>query len=66
MLLAKRSGYWEVAHRILKAASIGGVQAHDARIAALCLFHGIPELWTADRGFQRFPALKTRNPLMPR
>jgi predicted nucleic acid-binding protein len=37
---------------------------HDARIAALCLSHGVCELWSADRDFSRFPALRTRNPLV--
>ena len=37
---------------------------HDARIAALCLSHGVRELWSADRDFSRFPALRTRNPLV--
>lgn len=37
---------------------------HDAKIAAICLSHGISELWTADRDFSRFPALKTHNPLI--
>lgn len=60
----ERPGYWDQAHRIIEAASIRGAQVHDARIAALCLFHGVAELWTADRDFQRFPNLKTRNPLV--
>jgi predicted nucleic acid-binding protein len=37
---------------------------HDARIAALCLSHGVRELWSADRDFSRFPALPVRNPLV--
>jgi toxin-antitoxin system PIN domain toxin len=64
VLLAERPGYWDVAQRMIAAASIRGGQVHDARVAALCLFHGITELWTADRDFQRFPNLKTRNPLI--
>jgi predicted nucleic acid-binding protein len=36
---------------------------HDARIAALCLQHGVTELFTADRDFNKFHELKTRNPL---
>lgn len=42
---------------------VGGM-VHDAKIAAICLSHGIDELWTADRDFSRFPALKTRNPFV--
>jgi hypothetical protein len=26
------------------------------------LAHGVTELWTADRDFSRFPALRIRNP----
>lgn len=46
------------------SGSIRGGQIHDARIAAICLQHGVTELWTADRDFSRFPKLKTRNPLV--
>jgi len=41
---------------------VAGPRIHDARIAAVCLAHGVTELWTADRDFSRFPALRTRNP----
>jgi uncharacterized protein len=37
---------------------------HDARIAAICLSHGVHELWSADRDFGRFSALTVRNPLV--
>jgi hypothetical protein len=45
-------------------AQIAGPKIHDAKIAAICLQHGVSELWTADRDFSRFPSLKTRNPLV--
>lgn len=48
---------------VLKAGVRGGM-VHDARIAAACLVHGVSELWTVDRDFSRFPALRTRNPLV--
>ena len=44
---------------------ISGAAIHDARIAAICLDHGVDELWTCDRDFSRFPDLRTRNPLIP-
>jgi len=34
------------------------------RIAAICLNHGVSELWSADRHFMDFPPLKLRNPLI--
>jgi toxin-antitoxin system PIN domain toxin len=43
--------------------AITGPRIHDARIAAVCLNHGINELWTIDRDFTRFTNLKTKNPL---
>jgi predicted nucleic acid-binding protein len=65
MLLSEPAGYWPVLGRLLAAGQVTGAKVHDARIAALCLCHGVSELWTADRDFSRFPALATRNPLVP-
>ncbi|MFA7343142.1 MAG: TA system VapC family ribonuclease toxin [Terrimicrobiaceae bacterium] len=45
------------------SGSVRGALIHDARIAACCVVGGVGELWTVDRDFSRFPALKTRNPL---
>jgi toxin-antitoxin system PIN domain toxin len=45
-------------------ARVQGAAVHDARIAAICLAHGVAELWSADRDFARFPALKVRNPVV--
>jgi toxin-antitoxin system PIN domain toxin len=46
------------------AAKAQGGAIHDARIAAVCLSHGVAELWSADRDFSRFPTLTVRNPLI--
>jgi toxin-antitoxin system PIN domain toxin len=45
-------------------AKVQGGAIHDARVAAICLSHGVAELWSADRDFSRFPSLKVRNPLV--
>jgi uncharacterized protein len=63
-VLSEGPVHWKTLCRVLKAGKIAGPQVHDARIAALCIQHGITELWTADRDFSRFPSLRTRNPLM--
>ncbi len=63
-LLHEGPGYLEKLERLCVHARIAGGSVHDARIAALCLNHGVTELWTADRDFSRFPELKTRNPLL--
>jgi len=44
-------------------ASRMGPLVHDARVAAICLQHGIRELWSSDRDFGRFPRLQVLNPL---
>lgn len=64
VLLAESEGYWSHLRGILNDGKISGGQVHDARIAALCLHHGAEELWTADRDFSRFAALKVCNPLL--
>lgn len=64
VLLAENAGYWDRLRTLVGEGRVAGPQVHDARVAALCLHHGIEELWTADRDFSRFPALKVRNPLV--
>ncbi len=49
---------------LLRDSGVVGPKVHDARIAAICLSHGVDELWTADRDFSYFPGLSTRNPLV--
>ena len=49
---------------LLASGQITGPRVHDARIAAICLSHGVSELWSADRDFSWFPALKVVNPLV--
>ena len=63
-LLAESPGYFEKLCGLALASKLSGPRIHDARIAALCLHHGVRELWTADRDFSMFPKLKTRNPLV--
>ena len=64
VLLSEASDHWQQLKHLSLNGKIAGPQIHDARIAALCLAHGVAELWTADRDFSRHPALKTRNPLV--
>jgi hypothetical protein len=63
VLLTEGPGYWGQFMELLAGGSIVGARVHDARIAAVCLASGVRELWTLDRDFSRFPALRTRNPL---
>jgi uncharacterized protein len=64
VLLAETDGYFATLRDLVTSAQIIGPRVHDARIAALCLHHAVSELWTADRDFSMFPALRVRNPLV--
>jgi toxin-antitoxin system PIN domain toxin len=63
-LLGETSGHWDLLSGMLQPAKISGALVHDARVAAICLQHGVREFWTADRDFSRFPQLNCRNPLI--
>ncbi len=63
VLLHESEGFWETLHALLARSAAQGGAVHDARIAALCLHHGVRTLYSADRDFSRFPDLKTENPL---
>lgn len=64
VVLGVASGCWPVLRAVLEQSQVTGPRIHDAHIAALCLQHGVSELWTADRDFRRFKELKVVNPLV--
>ena len=64
VLLAESEGYWPQLRAAVTDGRVSGPLVHDARVAALCLHHGVKELWSADRDFGRFPGLSLRNPLL--
>ena len=63
-VLGETSATWAVLRGFLLAGQVSGSLVYDARIAAICLSHGVRELWTSDRDYGRFPSLRTRNPLI--
>ena len=64
VMLGEAADHWAGLRQLLIAGGVSGGRVHDARIAAICLAHDVDELWTADRDFGRFPALRVRNPLV--
>jgi uncharacterized protein len=66
VLLAESADHWPVLRSLLASGRIAGPQVHDARIVALCQQHGVRELWSADRDFNRFAGLAVVNPLVGR
>ncbi len=63
-LLGEGSGYYEMFSKLATKGKIKGPRIHDARIASVCLHHGVKKLWTADRDFSAFPDLSCENPLV--
>jgi toxin-antitoxin system PIN domain toxin len=64
-LLGETAAHLDLWRALVERAGAVGGAVHDARIAAICLGHGVEELWTRDRDFARYPDLRTRDPLVP-
>jgi predicted nucleic acid-binding protein len=56
--------YFGLLRDVCEKGRVSGGTIHDARIAAICLHHGVSELWSADRDFGRFKGLRVSNPLL--
>lgn len=65
-MLAEGHDHWSVLRDVTRVGRVTGPRIHDARVAALCLAHGVRELWSADRDFGRFGGVSVRNPLVAR
>jgi toxin-antitoxin system PIN domain toxin len=57
--------HWEILSELLTRTGARGPDVMDAHLAALAIEHGAT-LATTDRGFVRFPGLRTVNPLEAR
>lgn len=62
--VGERDDHVQQLRLVMEEGGIAGPRVHDARVAAICLAHGVTALWTADRDFSRFPRLRTSNPLV--
>ena len=62
-LLAETDDFLAVLETLARRPRVRGPIVHDARVAAICIAHGVGELLTADRDFSLFPEVRTRNPL---
>jgi uncharacterized protein len=61
--LSEGEGHLERLLGLCDRGSVAGPKVHDARIAAICLVHGVEHLLSVDRDFSRFPQLMTKSPL---
>lgn len=62
VMLGDSPGHFRAMLRTLQDSGATGNLVHDAHIAALCIEHGVSELYTMDRDFSRFHGLKTTRP----
>lgn len=62
-LIGETEDFTELLSRFAQRPRVLGGVIHDARIAAICVAHGVEELLTRDRDFSLFPELRTRNPI---
>lgn len=62
-LLGETSASLNVLSRLLQRPRVRGPVVHDARIAAICLVHGVERLLTRDRDFSLFGELRTLDPI---
>jgi uncharacterized protein len=63
-MLSKTSAHAEVLGRVAASAGARRNLMPDARIAALCIEHGVREIVTADRDFRRFDGLTVTDPFV--
>ena len=62
VLLSETRDMMETLIPMLSQPRIRGAVVHDARIASLCLVHGVEVLFSKDRDFQLFPTLRVKDP----
>lgn len=61
-LLGESQGFSSVLSGFVRRPRVRGAVVHDARIAAICIAHGVDAFLTRDRDFSLFPELRVDNP----
>jgi toxin-antitoxin system PIN domain toxin len=61
-VLAECPGFATVLAGFARRARVRGPIIHDARIAAICVAHGVDKLLTRDRDFTLFPEIVIEDP----
>ncbi|MDE0045478.1 MAG: hypothetical protein OXU19_06390 [bacterium] len=61
-MIGETDDFLEILQRFVNRPHVVAGVVHDARIAAVCVAHGVEALLTRDRDFALFPELPTRDP----
>lgn len=62
-LIGEPDGFFMLLEDFLTRARVRGPVVHDARVAAICVAHGVEALLSRDRDFSLFPELHVSNPV---
>lgn len=65
-LIGETDDFLETLGRFVQRPRVMGGMVHDARVAAICVAHGVEALLTRDRDFSLFPEIRTRDPIVVR
>ena len=61
-LIGETDECFALLERFLTRPRVRGPVVHDARVAAICMAHGVDALLSRDRDFSLFPELRVTNP----
>jgi hypothetical protein len=61
-LIGETEDFFGILETFVRHPRVVGPVVHDARIAAICVAHGVEALLTRDRDFSLFPELPLRDP----
>ena len=63
-LIGETENFHEILGQFVRRRRVQGGRVHDARIAAICVAHGVDALLTQDRDLSLFTELNTLNPFL--
>ena len=63
-LIGETESFFDLLGTMAREPRVTGPVVHDARIAAICVAHGIDALLSRDRDFALFPQLSVRDPFV--
>lgn len=61
-LIAESNDFGTILSRFVRRPRVRGPVVHDARVAAICVAHGVAKLISRDRDFSLFPEITVENP----
>lgn len=64
VVAGEQDAHWPTLAVALRQTKLVGPAVHDARVAVICATMNVAELWSVDRDFTRFSAIRVRNPLI--